>query len=55
MSIIPISQILRTAHLIPVYDGEPIPHKFLFTDTLDHYTEFYVNKFIDQHTFELAT
>ncbi len=55
MSIIPLNQIFRAAHLIPVYDMKSIPHKFSFTDTLDHYTEFYVNKFIDQHAFELAT
>lgn len=55
MSVIPLHQILRAAHLIPVYDTEPIPHQFTFAETLDHYSEFYVNKFIDHHAFEIAT
>lgn len=55
MSVIPLHQILHTAHLIPVYDMELILHQFLFTETLDHYPEFYVNKFVDHHTFKIAT
>lgn len=55
MSIIPLDEIVRAAHLIPVYDEEPIPHTFSFTETLDHYRKFYVNKFVDYHAFEMAT
>ncbi len=52
--IIPLNNVLRATHLIPVYDAEKISNKFSHTQTLDHFDEFYVNKFIDYHAFETA-
>ncbi len=52
--IIPLNNILRAVHLIPVYDDERISNKFSHTQTLDHFSEFYVNKFADYHMFETA-
>lgn len=51
--IIPLDQIFRAAHLIPVYDGR-IPKNFDHTETLDNFEKFFVNKFIDYHSFQTA-
>ena len=52
-----ISTILRNAHLMGVSDGPTgtrLPHNFRFHDSLDSFQAFYVNKFIDYHTHEIA-
>lgn len=53
VKVVPLDQIFRAAHLIPVYDG-PIPRNFEHTETLDNFDEFFVNKFIDYHSFQIA-
>lgn len=52
--VIPVTQIFRAAHLIPVYGTNPIPSRFSHTKTLDSFNKFYVNRFIDYHAFECA-
>ncbi len=52
--VIPLNNILRVAYLIPVYGDEIISNKFSHTQTLNHYDEFYMNRFIDYHAFETA-
>ncbi len=54
IKIIPLNAILRATHLIPVYSDERVSNKFSHTQTLDHFDEFYVNRFIDYHAFETA-
>lgn len=54
LKIIPLNRIFRAVHLLPVYN-EKIPNKFNHTETLDSFDKFYVNRFIDYHTFEIAT
>jgi hypothetical protein len=53
-SVIHIDCILRGAHLLPVFGDEFIPDNFSFTDSLDAFVAFYVNKFADHHSNEIA-
>jgi hypothetical protein len=54
-SIIHLDTVVRAAHLLPVFGPERVSKTLLFTDTLDTFTEFYVNKFVDHHAFEIAS
>ena len=55
LDIIHLDTILRNAHLMGVSDGPTrLPHNFRFHDSLDSFQAFYVNKFIDYHTHEIA-
>jgi hypothetical protein len=49
-AVIPLTMVIRSCHLIPRMDDdlrEPIPpHK-----TIDHFNTFYVNQFLDLHTY----
>jgi hypothetical protein len=51
-SIIHLDSVVRAAHLLPVFGPERVSTTLSFTDTLDRFTRFYVNKFVDHHTFE---
>jgi len=51
-SIIDLDTIVRAAHLLPVFGPERVSTTLSFTDTLNRFTRFYVNKFADHHTFE---
>ncbi|KAF8232213.1 hypothetical protein L208DRAFT_1273259, partial [Tricholoma matsutake] len=51
-SIIHFDTIVRASHLLPVFGQEWVPRTLLFTDTLNTFTRFYVNKYIDHHAFE---
>ncbi|KAF9783363.1 hypothetical protein BJ322DRAFT_1212129 [Thelephora terrestris] len=53
MSVIHIDSIVRAAHLLPVFkDDTPIPREINFTHTLDAFKAFYLNKYIDYHSFK---
>jgi len=54
MSVIPLDSILRCAHLIPVYGTSKVPLGFRSSQSLHAFRAFYVNKFADHHSFELA-
>ncbi|KAL0056742.1 hypothetical protein AAF712_016652 [Marasmius tenuissimus] len=54
MDIIPLQSILRGAHLIGVSGEEWIPNDHSYTDSLDDFQAFYVNKYIDHHSHEIA-
>ena len=54
MSIIHLDTILRASHLLPVFGQGRVSKTLQFTDTLDTFTRFYVNKYIDHHAFEIA-
>jgi hypothetical protein len=47
MSIIHMDSVVRAAHLIPCYGNEFLPSDFHFTDSLDAFLAYYVNKYID--------
>ncbi|THH19362.1 hypothetical protein EW146_g1774 [Bondarzewia mesenterica] len=53
-SIIHVDSIVRGAHLIGVYGNEFLPYDFHYTDSLDAFRAYYVNKFIDHHANEIA-
>ena len=55
ISIIHLDTIVRACHLIPVFGSQhDVPRTLLCTDTLDTFTHFYVNKYVDHHAFEIA-
>ena len=54
MSIIPLDCILRCAHLIPVYGASQIPLSFSPSQSLHAFRSFYINKYADHHSHELA-
>lgn len=52
LRIINLDRIFRAAHLIPVYKTRSfIPRSLTMDKTLDEFKRFYINKFIDYHTF----
>lgn len=53
-SIIHLDTIVRAAHLLPVYGSDFVLRDLTFSDTLNTFRTFYVNKYIDHHAFEIA-
>ena len=53
-AVIHLDTVLRCAHLIGVYGSDILPKDLSFTDSLDAFRSFYVNKFIDNHAFQIA-
>ena len=57
--VIVLNDILQAIHLIPVYKGhhDPIHQTLHFTGTLDNrdFHRFYVNHYIDHHTFKILS
>jgi hypothetical protein len=53
MSVVHVDSIVRAAHLLPIFRGDiAIPREINFSNTLDIFSTFYVNKYIDYHAFE---
>jgi hypothetical protein len=56
VTVVHLDTIYRAAHLLPVFLGHPPLGKHQrYEDTLDLFPEFYVNKYIDHHAFEVVT
>ena len=53
-SVISLDSIIRSAHLIPVYGNDLVPIDFHFSETLDAFKAYYVNKYIDHHAHTLV-
>ncbi|KAL0957322.1 hypothetical protein HGRIS_001130 [Hohenbuehelia grisea] len=53
LSVVHLDCLLRAAHLIPVFGRKPLPRTFKYQHSLGAFQAFYVNKYIDYHTFEL--
>jgi hypothetical protein len=53
-SIIHLDTIVRAAHLLPVFGRDHISRTLTHSDTLDEFSRFYVNKYADHHSFEIA-
>lgn len=53
LAVIPLECIIRAAHLIPVYRTD----KFILRSLTMHdkFKDFYVNKFVDHHAFEITS
>jgi hypothetical protein len=54
LAVIHVDTILRAAHLLPVFGPKPVPADLHFSDTLDAFQTFYVNKYIDHHSYDIA-
>lgn len=55
-SVIHIDSILRNAHLLPLYGEDLLPaeDQVNFSNSLDIFTAYYVNKYADHHSHEVA-
>ncbi|KAJ6607747.1 hypothetical protein B0H10DRAFT_1956000 [Mycena sp. CBHHK59/15] len=54
MDIIHVDTILRGAHLIGIYGQKFLPRHFKYSDSLDRFKAFYINKYADHHAHEIA-
>lgn len=54
VTVVHLDSFLRGAHLIPMYGDDFIPVGFKHTDSLDAFSAFYVNKYVDHHAHEIA-
>ena len=52
--VIHLDSILHLAHLLPIYGDKQAPRDMKYMDSLYIFEEFYVNKFTDNHAFEIA-
>lgn len=52
--ILHLDTIIRAAHLIAVYGAEPIPRNLLPAYSLNIFRKYYVNKYLDHHSFAIA-
>lgn len=52
MAVINLDCIPRGAHLLPVFGTAPLPATFHFSQSLDVFNAFFVNRFIDHHVHE---
>jgi hypothetical protein len=55
MSVVHLDSVLRGAHLIPCYGDDFLPPDFHFTDSLDAFCAYFVNKFIDHNAHATIT
>ena len=53
-TVVHLDAFLRAAHLIPVYGKEIIPLDFNHTYSLDTFEAYYVNKYIDHHSYDIV-
>jgi hypothetical protein len=54
VSVLHLDTFLRGAHLLPIFDDEPLPVGFPRTYSLDAFEAFYVDKYADNHAHEIA-
>jgi hypothetical protein len=53
-SIVHLDCVLRAAHLIPVYGANRLPRDVSFSNSLDAFQAYYVNKFADHNSHEIS-
>ena len=53
-AVISVKMILRGVHLIGVYGKEYLPVTFHFSESLDAFNAYYVNKYIDHHSYAIC-
>ena len=55
MGVVHLDPVICGAHLLPHFPSNTqLPREINYTQTLDIYRSFYVNKHIDHHAFEIA-
>ncbi|KAM5535294.1 hypothetical protein V8D89_010979 [Ganoderma adspersum] len=52
LDVIDARTIFRSVHLIPVFGEQPVPPYMKFSDALDSYRAYYVNRYADHHAHE---
>ena len=52
LAVIHIDSIFRAVHLLPIFDATPLLRTLDYTVTLDNFCGFYINTYIDYHTYE---
>ncbi|KIL00124.1 hypothetical protein PAXRUDRAFT_130523, partial [Paxillus rubicundulus Ve08.2h10] len=55
LAVVHVDSIVHSTHLLPIFGHEYIPEHVNHLNSLDLYRGFYVNRFADHHTFELAS
>jgi len=55
MDIIHLDSVVRAAHLLGVCGESFVPRDLTCDNSLDRFNSFYVNKFADHHSFEIAS
>ena len=56
MTVIHLDTVFRSAHLLPVFYKHPALSKHqCYEHTLDLFSKFYINRYIDHHAFEVLT
>lgn len=53
-AVVHLDCIIRSAHLIGVFGKDYLPLHFHFSNSLDAFSSFYVNKFANHHAFKIA-
>lgn len=54
LSVVHLKSLVRGVHLMPVFGGKhPVPDSVDFYNSLDCYSAFYVNKYVDYHANEI--
>ena len=54
-AVVHLDTILRNVHLLPVFGTGHIPPQLHYSQSLDIFSSFYVNKYADHHSFEVVT
>lgn len=52
--ILHLDSVVHTAHLIGVYGEDFLPRDLSLSQSLNIFESYYVNKYIDHHSFEIA-
>ncbi|KAG0695998.1 hypothetical protein DFH29DRAFT_991856 [Suillus ampliporus] len=55
LSVIHLDMIIRASHLLPIFGDGFIGDHVAFHNSLDSFAGFYVNKFVDHNSFEIAS
>jgi hypothetical protein len=50
LGVIHLNCVARATHLLPVYGTSFVPEDFRFSDALDAYRAYFVNRFVDHHS-----
>ena len=53
LSVIHIDTIFHAVHLLPIFNTTPLPRTLNYTATLDSFQGFYLNTYIDYHTYKI--
>ncbi|KAJ7258909.1 hypothetical protein C8J57DRAFT_1436780 [Mycena rebaudengoi] len=53
-TVLHLDALLRGAHLLPVYGSQHLPVGFRYVHSLDAFTAYHVNKYVDHHANEIA-